>query len=102
MADANTLTCAHCTAPFPAPTVRRGKVQIYCGPTCRVAGGNSRRASTRAGRTATTVTNPRPLSPALTMKPPSVEGSPSDAPHTPGDRLSVLMEKAHSRGGIDA
>jgi hypothetical protein len=28
-------TCAQCATEFPAPTVRRGKVQIYCGRPAR-------------------------------------------------------------------
>jgi hypothetical protein len=55
-----------------------------------------RRATTRTGRSKT---NPRPSSPTLTMKPSSVERSPSDAPAA---RISELMAKGHSREGINA
>jgi hypothetical protein len=64
MADANTLTCAQCVAPFPAPSTRRGKVQIYCAKDCQTKAANARRKTTRAGRKGATIeTNPRPSSP---------------------------------------
>jgi hypothetical protein len=95
--------CLNCTASFPAPTARRGKVQIFCTPKCRVAGANARRASTRAGRI-NGITYPhagepsgRPLAPEATNTPESVDRSASDSP----SRLDVLMALAHSRGGID-
>jgi hypothetical protein len=44
------LTCANCADSFPAPTVRRGKIQIYCGNDCQIQAANKRRSSTRAGR----------------------------------------------------
>ena len=103
MADANTLTCAHCAEPFPAPAQRRGaRPQVYCGKPCQTKAANARRATTRAGRK---VTNPQgaapsglPSSPALPTMPPSVDRSVSDARSA---RISALMTLAHSRGGID-
>jgi hypothetical protein len=63
-----------------------------------------RRATTRAGRTLG-VTYPRtpepsgqPLAPEATNIPDSVDRSASESP----SRLSVLMEKAHSRVGVNA
>ena len=113
MSAVNTLTCAQCASPFPAPAVRRGKVQIFCTPQCRVAGANARRASTRAGRiirpTDNGITNPhagepsgRPLPSTLTDIPPSVDRSLSDAHNPRPDSLEAPMEKAHSRAGINA
>jgi hypothetical protein len=94
-------TCAHCATEFPQPPRTRGKVQTHCSSTCRVAGANARRATTRAGRRATYPRAVEPstqsISPALTDIPSSVERSVSDSP-----RLSTLMAKAHSRGGINA
>jgi hypothetical protein len=48
------------------------------------------------------MTNPQPLSPTPPALPSHVDRSPSDAPHTPSDRLSTLMAKGHSKGGINA
>jgi hypothetical protein len=42
--------CLQCTAEFPAPPARRGKVQVYCSRPCQTKAANARRASTRAGR----------------------------------------------------
>jgi hypothetical protein len=105
MSAVNTLTCAQCAASFAAPPVRRGKVQIFCTPKCRVAGANARRATTRAGRI-NGITYPhagepsgRPLPSTLTDIPPSVDRSATDSP---SDRLAELMAKAHSRGGVTA
>jgi hypothetical protein len=101
----NNLTCAQCATEFPQPAARRGKVQIFCSPKCRVAGGNARRATTRVGRingeTYPHAGEPstQPLSPTLIATPPSVERSASDAPV---DRLSELLAKAHSRAGVTA
>jgi hypothetical protein len=103
-----TLTCASCAVDFPAPAQRRGKVQIYCSPKCRVAGGNARRSSTRQGRI-NGETNPhagRPVSPEATTIPPTakppVSGHASTAESVDGSRLEELMEKAHSRVGVNA
>jgi hypothetical protein len=48
------------------------------------------------------MTNPQPLSPTPPTIPPSVDTSPSEANDTAGDRLSALMEKAHSKVGVNA
>ena len=102
------LTCANCANSFPAPTVRRGKIQIYCGNDCQIQAANKRRSSTRAGRI-NGITYPhagetpgQPSSPDPMRIPPSVDMAASDRPSTPKDRLSELMEKAHSRGGVNA
>jgi hypothetical protein len=94
-----TLTCPQCSTPFqPAPT--RGKPQKWCSRPCQIKAANARRKTTRAGRSGTTIeTNPQVLSPTLAALPPTVDRSTSDAP---GARLSELMEKAHSRGGVTA
>lgn len=91
--------CLTCTSDFPAAT-RGGRAQKFCSPPCRVADANSRRSTTRKGRQG--VTNPQPLSTTPPTARPTVETSPTDAPATPSDRLNELMEKAHSRTGINA
>jgi hypothetical protein len=78
-------------------------VQRFCTPKCRVAGANSRRSTTRAGR----INGPtyphagepsgRPSSPEAITIPPIASRPLSDSP----SRLEILLEKAHSRGGID-
>jgi hypothetical protein len=105
--DTAMLTCAQCATEF-APGQRRGKVQIYCGPTCRVAGGNARRSTTRAGRILG-ITNPhasepsgRPIAPEATNTPPSPSTPLSDSRSVASDRIAELMALAHSRGGINA
>jgi hypothetical protein len=103
MADANTLACAQCAAPFPQPATRRGaRPQTYCSRPCQIKAANARRATTRTGRK---VTNPQgaapsglPSSPALLNMSPSVDRSVTDARNA---RISALMTLAHSRGGID-
>jgi hypothetical protein len=103
MADANTLTCAQCAAPFPAPSTRRGKVQIYCAKDCQTKAANARRQTTRAGRKGATIeTNPRPSSPTPPELPATVDRSVSDRQDTPNNRLKALLDKAHSRGGVNA
>jgi hypothetical protein len=98
-----TLTCANCATEFNSGQ-RRGKVQRYCRPACQITAANMRRASTRAGRIQG-ITYPhagktpgQPLSPEAITIPPTVKTPASDSP----SRLSVLMEKAHSRGGVNA
>jgi hypothetical protein len=44
--------------------------------------------------------NPQPLSPTPPAMPPSVDTLVSDHQDTAADRLSELMAKAHSKGGI--
>jgi hypothetical protein len=94
--------CANCQTEFPE-VPRRGKAKLFCGPTCRVSAGNARRATTRSGRTLG-LTNPRageapggPLSPEVIATRPSVDRSVSDSHNI---RLSELMAKAHSPGGV--
>jgi hypothetical protein len=100
--------CLQCTAEFPAPPVRRGKAQVYCSPPCQTKAANARRASTRAGRI-NGITYPHAGEPLQRLKtpeamsiPPSVDRSASDRQDAPSNRLSELMDKAHSRGGINA
>jgi hypothetical protein len=98
-----TITCAQCATAF-TPGQRRGKVQTYCTPKCQTKAANARRASTRSGRILG-ITNPhagetpgQPISPEVITTPPSARTPASDSPN----RLSELMEKAHSRGGVTA
>jgi hypothetical protein len=102
-----TLTCAQCATEF-TPGQRRGKIQIYCGPICRVAGGNARRATTRSGR-ANGITNPHagdprtgPSSSPLLNTSHTVDRAASEASDTPIDSLKALLDKAHSRVGVTA
>jgi hypothetical protein len=99
--------CLQCTAEFPAPPARRGKVQVYCSRPCQTKAANVRRASTRAGRI-NGITYPHAGEPLQRLKtpeamsiPPSVDRSASDRPSA-ADRLSFLMDKAHSRVGVTA
>jgi hypothetical protein len=46
--------------------------------------------------------NPQPLSPTPPVVSPIVDTSPSACQDTAADRLSELMEKAHSRTGVNA
>jgi hypothetical protein len=85
--------CGASVTPGPRP-------KTYCSTPCQSKAADARRATTRAGRSG--ITNPqaeepptRPLSPTLIATPPSVDMAASD-------RLSVLMDKAHSRVGVNA
>jgi hypothetical protein len=104
--------CLQCTAEFAAPPARRGKVQVYCSRPCQTKAANARRAPTRAGRiirpTDNGITFPRAgealqrlKTPEAMTIPPSVDRSASDRPSA-ADRLSFLMDKAHSRVGVTA
>jgi hypothetical protein len=95
----STLTCPQCTAEFKQPPPR-GKPQVYCGRPCQITAANQRRATTRKGRLGQA--NPQPLAPTPVKLRPTVDRSPSERQDTPSNRLSELMAKAHSRGGIDA
>jgi hypothetical protein len=102
------LTCAQCATEFPQPPRTRGKVQRYCSKPCQTKAANMRRATTRAGRI-NGVTYPQagkapigPLHSTLTDTHATVDRAATETPHTPSDRLSELMEKAHSRGGVTA
>jgi hypothetical protein len=95
--------CLHCHTDFP-PAPTSGKPQVYCGRPCQTKAANARRASTRAGRKLPLETYPHAGEPSgrplpSTDIPPSVDRSATDSPSA---RLSELMAKAHSRGGVTA
>ena len=97
-----TLTCAQCTAPFQPPPRKGGKEQRFCSRPCQIKAANARRVRGKvAGATYPHAGEPsgRPLAPAPTNIPPSVDRSATDSPSA---RLSELMAKAHSRGGVTA
>jgi hypothetical protein len=92
--------CLSCKEEITPGPPRGGRAQLFCGPPCRVAAGNARRATTRKGRLG--ATNPQPSSLTPPTMPSSVDRSPSDCPTPPSDSLEALMEKAHSRTGVNA
>jgi hypothetical protein len=100
--------CPQCNLAIePSPHKRP---RTYCGPPCQITAANARRQTTRAGRTSGAARPihgageppTRPLSPTLPTISPTVDRSSSDPPATTSYRLSELMEKAHSRGGVTA
>jgi hypothetical protein len=105
--SATTLTCASCAAAFPAPTPRRGaRPQRFCTPKCQIKSANERRSIKRRGNLSTTGKAPgRPVAPGVTIVPPTAQTPLSDharARLSAQERLEELMQKAHSRTGINA
>ena len=112
MSAVNTLTCAQCAAPFPAPPFRRGKVQTYCSRPCQITAANTRRSIKRRGSAAQrpcdlstagkTPERPPPSTlpdaPAKAQTP--LSGHASTAEVVDRSRLEELMDKAHSRVGV--
>jgi hypothetical protein len=99
MADAHTLTCASCAAPFQPAPPRGGMTQIYCQRSCQIKAANIRRDAKRRANLSTAVKpSGLPSSPPLLNMSPSVDRALSAAHNT---RISALMTLAHSRGGID-
>jgi hypothetical protein len=114
MSAVNTLTCANCANPFPAPPFIRGKPQRFYGRACQTRAANMRRSIKRRGSAAqrpcdlsTAVAPPeRPLPSTLPDAPAKVQtplsGHASTASSVDRSRLEELMEKAHSRVGVTA
>jgi hypothetical protein len=81
--------------------------KTFCSSQCQSKAANSRRSTTRAGRKGVTnppvpAPNPRPSSPTPPALHPSVDMAASDRQDTPSDSLEALLEKAHSRTGVNA
>jgi hypothetical protein len=92
------LACPQCTTEIPEAPRRGGKPRVYCSRPCQIKAANARRPP-RPTYPHAVEPPTQPLAPTLTNIPPSVKTPVSDAP---GARLSELMAKAHSRGGINA
>jgi hypothetical protein len=92
--------CAHCTNEFPEAPRRGPRPKTYCSPKCQIKAANIRRDLKRKGDLST-AGEPSGRTPASDpMRIPPTPSTPlSDAPNA---RLSELMEKAHSRTGINA
>jgi hypothetical protein len=109
MSAVNTLTCANCANPFPAPPFIRGKPQRFCGRACQTRAANMRRSIKRRGSAAqrpcdlsTAGKTPgRPSSPEAITIPPSASTPLSDSPNPTSDRIAELLARAHSKTGID-
>jgi hypothetical protein len=99
MSAVNTLTCPSCSTAFVAPPARRGgKPRIYCGRVCQIKSANERRVRGKSNLSTASEPSGQPIAPGVITIPPTAQTPLSDAPN----RLEFLMEKAHSRVGVNA